>query len=112
MKRGSTLFLKIVVLLMGIAILAACVIPLPLLATEVSKRAPEFTKLLYPILMTVYITVIPFFIGLYQAIKVLTFIDKKVAFSERSVHSLKWIKYCAIIISSLYVLCLPLFLFF
>ncbi|AQY51041.1 membrane protein [Listeria weihenstephanensis] len=111
MKRGSTLFLKIVVLLMGIAILAACVIPLPLLATEVSKRAPEFTKLLYPILMTVYITVIPFFIGLYQAIKVLTFIDKKVAFSERSVHSLKWIKYCAIIISSLYVLCLPLFYF-
>jgi hypothetical protein len=51
--------------------------------------------------------VIPFFIALYQAFKLLSYIDKNQAFSELSVKALKNIKFCAITISSLFVVILP-----
>ena len=53
----------------------------------------------------------PFYFALYQAFKLLRYIDKNTAFSELSVKALKNIKYCAITISGLYVLGLPLFHF-
>ena len=56
-----------------------------------------------------YAAAIPFYFALYQAFKLLSYIDKNKAFSELSVKALKNIKYCAITISSLYVLGMPLF---
>ncbi len=44
------------------------------------------------------------FVALYQAFKLLTYIDKNKSFSELSVSSLRYIKYCAITISILIVL--------
>jgi hypothetical protein len=44
---------------------------------------------------------------LYKAFKLLDYIDKNIAFSELSVSALKNIKYCAITISTLYVVILP-----
>lgn len=41
-------------------------------------------------------------------LKLLSYIDKNIAFSERSVTSLKNIKSCAFIISFLYVIIMPL----
>lgn len=52
---------------------------------------------------------IPFFVALYQAFKLLCYIDKNKAFSELSVKFLKKIKNCAITISGLYVVGMPLF---
>lgn len=97
MKRGSTLFLKIAVILIGIPILALCVFWLPLLRNYLS----------YPVLISLYATVIPFFFALYQALKLLSYIDQNKAFSELSVQALKNIKYCAITISILYVVVIP-----
>ena len=54
-----------------------------------------------------YVSVIPFFIALYQAFKLLSYIDKNQSFSELSVTSLKKIKFCAITISGLYVVIMP-----
>jgi hypothetical protein len=54
-----------------------------------------------------YLSVIPFFVALYQAFKLLSYIDKNQAFSELSIKSLKNIKFCAIIISGLYVVIMP-----
>ena len=54
-----------------------------------------------------YVSVIPFFVALYQAFKLLSYIDKNQAFSELSVKALKNIKYCAITISILYVVIMP-----
>ena len=59
------------------------------------------------ILIVMYVSVIPFFVALYQAFKLLSYIDKNQAFSDLSVKSLKKIKYCAITISGLYVVVLP-----
>src|SRR5699024_6160794 len=56
------------------------------------------------ILIGLYITAIPFFIALYQALKLLNYIGNNNAFSELSVKALKHIKYCAVTISILYVI--------
>ena len=46
---------------------------------------------------------IPFFVALYQAFKLLIYIDRNKAFSELSVRALKVIKSCAITISAFIV---------
>ena len=50
---------------------------------------------------------IPFFIALYQAYKLLTYIDADTAFSHLSVQALKNITYCGIAISAVYVIDMP-----
>ncbi|MBY0597469.1 DUF2975 domain-containing protein [Bacillus bingmayongensis] len=107
MKRVSTIFLKIAVILIGIPILALCVFGLPWLANNPVN--PDYAHILYPILIIMYVSVIPFFVALYQVFLLLSYIDKNKAFSELSVRALKNIKYCAITISILYVVGMPLF---
>lgn len=58
----------------------------------------------YPFLIGAYITITPFFVALYQALKLLSYIDQNKAFSELSVRALKYIKYCASTMSTLIVL--------
>ena len=110
MKRGSTLFLKLAVFLIGIPVLVLCVIFLPQLANVAFQEAQSGAKLGYivlGILAIMYVSAIPFYVALYQAFKLLSYIDKNEAFSELSVNALKKIKHCAISISGLYVVALP-----
>lgn len=104
MKRGSTIFLKIAVLLIGVTVLSLCIFFLPWLANDTAEMFPEFAFLQYPVLLGLYLTTIPFFVALYQAIRLLKLIDNEDAFSESSVNSLNLIKYCAVTISILYVI--------
>ncbi|MDQ0724587.1 DUF2975 domain-containing protein [Paenibacillus sp. FSL R5-0623] len=108
MKRGTTIFLKLAVLLIGVPILALCIFGIPWLANNPVN--PNYAGALYPIVIIMYVSVIPFIVALYQAFRLLSYIDKNEAFSLMSVRSLKTIKYCAIVISSLYFVMLP-FLF-
>jgi len=98
MKPGSTIFLKIAIFLIGIILLALCIFWLPLFIKYFN----------YPVLIRVYITAITFFFTLYQALKILSYIDKNKAFSELSVKALKYIKYCAVTISIIYAGLIPL----
>jgi hypothetical protein len=107
MKR-ETLFLKVVIFLMVIPVLAVCIFVLPELSTFVAEIMPRFAYLQYPFLIVMYATAISYFVALYQALRLLSYIDKNIAFSELSVKALKNIKYCAITISCLYVLCMPI----
>ncbi|QPA32685.1 DUF2975 domain-containing protein [Thermaerobacillus caldiproteolyticus] len=107
MKQRSTLFLKIAVFIIGTPVLALCIFGLPWLANNPVN--PDYAHILYPILIIMYVSVIPFFVALYQAFKLLSYIDKNKAFSEISVKSLNKIKYCAITISGLYVVGMPFF---
>jgi hypothetical protein len=104
MKR-ETLFLKVAVILIGIPILGLCILGLPWLANNPVN--PDYAHILYPIVIGMYVSAIPFYIALYQAFKIISYIDKNNAFSELSVKALKNIKYCAITISTLYVVMLP-----
>lgn len=103
MKHGSTLFLKIAVFIIGVPVLALCIFWLPGIAARDAAAHPETAYLQYPFLIGAYITVTPFFVVLYQALKLLSYIDRNKAFSELSVRALKYIKYCAITISALIV---------
>ncbi|MCL6662541.1 DUF2975 domain-containing protein [Paenibacillus amylolyticus] len=105
MKRGTTIFLKLAVLLIGVPVLALCIFGIPWLANNPVN--PNYAGALYPIVIIMYVSVIPFIIALYQAFRLLSYIDKNEAFSLMSVKSLKTIKYCAIVISSLYFVMLP-----
>lgn len=105
MKRYSTIFLKIAVILIGVPVLALCIFGAFRLTNNPIN--PDYANMIYPILAGVLVSVVPFFAALYQALKLLGHIDKNVAFSELSVKALKNIKYCAVIISALYVVVIP-----
>jgi len=96
MKRTSTVFLQIVVVLIGIGALA-------LLLWEphiegVNAHATFFQVYLDPFIALVYAGSIPFFVGVYQAFKVLGYAGKNKIFSPAAVKALRTIKYCAIAI--------------
>lgn len=105
MKIGSTLFLKLAVFLLGIPALILYGVGFPYLVKNPAN--PEYAHMLYPIVIVIFVSVIPYIIALVQAFRLLSYIDQNIAFSERSVKSLKNIKFCAISISSLYVIGLP-----
>lgn len=109
MKRGTTLFLKIAVILIGIPVLALCIFLVPEIANFAAELYPDHTYLKVLVLVDLFGTAIPFYIALYQAFKLLSNIDKNQAFSELSVRALKNIKYCAVAFSSLYLVGMPLF---
>lgn len=104
MKLETTGFLKLSVLFIGVIILLLCIFWLPWEARRTTEMFPEFAYLKYPVLLGLYITAIPFFIALYQFLKLLIYVEENSAFSELAVTSLKKIKYCANIITVLYII--------
>jgi len=108
MERGTTLFLKIAVIIIGIPVLALCLFLVPGIANFAVELYPDMAYLKYLVLIGLYAAAIPFYFALYQAFKLLHYIDRSEAFSELSVGTLKKIKYCAITISILYVFNMPL----
>jgi hypothetical protein len=93
-KRGSTTFLKVIICLSGIAVLALC-IWLPEIAVRDARVHPDTAYFLIPFLVCAYGFCIAFSVALYQAYKLLTYIEKNNALSELSLKSLKIIKKCA-----------------
>lgn len=111
MKLGSTQFLRFAVICIGIPILALCVLVLPKIAIEAmghTQNGATLAYVVFGILLILYLSAIPFYIALYQAWKLLRYIDLDQAFSEISVITLKKIRTCAITITGLFVLALPL----
>ena len=105
MKRGTTLFLKLAVISIGIPVLTLCIFLVYWLVNNPVN--PNYAYILYPILIALYTSVAPFYIALYQAFTLLSYIDKNKAFSPISIKALSNIKYCAITISMLYVIIMP-----
>jgi hypothetical protein len=97
MKRGSTIFLQAVIVALGIGALA-----LMLWEPHVEGRNAHATNFeIYfkdPFLALVYIGSIPFFMALYQALKVLGYVRQNKTFSQAAVNALRTIKYCALVI--------------
>lgn len=107
MKR-ETLFLKIVIVLMALPVLAICIFVVPPLSAFVGELLPQWAFLQYFFMIALYGTAITYFIALYQSLKLFSYIDKNIAFSELSIIALKNIKYCALTITVLYMLSLPI----
>jgi hypothetical protein len=94
MKRSLTIFLQIVIVLIGVGALA-----LLLWEPHLEGRNAHATLFqIYfndPFLAYAYTASIAFFVGLYQAFKLLGYIGRNEAFSQASAKALRTIKYCA-----------------
>jgi hypothetical protein len=108
MKR-ETLFLKAAVFLIGLPVLALCIFVVPEIADFAVELYPDSAYMKYLVLIDLYATAIPFYFALYQAFKLLSYIDMNKAFSELSIKAIKNIKYCAITFGSLYAVGMPLY---
>jgi hypothetical protein len=104
MKKSSTVFLQVVVILVGLGALA-------LLLWEphvegVNANATTLTEIYFddPFLALMYAGSIPFFIAVYQAYKVLGLAGRNMIFSEGAVKALRTIKYCALAIIGFVIL--------
>src|SRR5437762_10837601 len=96
-KRSSTIFLQVVIVLIGIGALA-----LMLWEPHLEGRNAHATlfKIYFkdPFLAYAYIASIAFFVALFQAFTLLGYIGQNKVFSLNSVRALRTIKYCAIIL--------------
>jgi hypothetical protein len=95
MKRRSIIFLQLVIALIGIGALAFL-----LWEPHVEGRNAHATLFqIYfndPFLAYAYIGAIPFFVAVYQALKVLGYVGRNQVFSPAAVKALRTIKYCAV----------------
>lgn len=103
MKKGSTVFLRLVILLIAAGVLAVCFFVLPNLIN--SELTGDFDY--GPIFLGLYIPAVPFFIALYHAAKLLSYIDQNKVFSTLAVTSLRIIKVSAFTISGLFAAGMP-----
>lgn len=101
MKPGSTFILRGAIIAIGSVVLGLCVFALPL------GIANDTTGMYRPILLGLYIPTIPFYFALYQAIRLLKYIDRDFAFSDLSVRAFANIKFCALLISGLFAFAMP-----
>src|SRR3989344_7759434 len=102
MKRSSTLFLKVILCLIAIGALAGMI-----WFPQTEGRAANLDLIdIYsdPLIIYIYIASIPFFIGLYQAFKLLKFIDANKAFSQGAVNTLKNMKFASLSLIAFIVL--------
>lgn len=109
MKKGTTLFLKLALFFMAIPILALCIFFVPSLANYAVELYPDLIILKYLVFIDLYAAAIVFFVTLYYAYVLLTYIDGGNAFSSLSANKLKSIKYCAITISGLFTIGMPIY---
>lgn len=108
MKRSSTVFLRLSVLAIGSAVLLLCTLLFPEL-WHVAAEYPDYTYAVYVVLATLYVTTIPYYLGLFKAWQILTLIDRGMAFTAGAVTALRTVARCAAAISILYAASLPFF---
>lgn len=96
MKKSSTLFLQMVIVLIAVGALALLLWE-PHLEGR-NANATLFEMYSDPFILLVYAGSIPFFMALYQAFKVLGYVAQNKIFSQAAVNALRTIKHCAIAI--------------
>ncbi|MFV0417568.1 MAG: DUF2975 domain-containing protein [Dysgonomonas sp.] len=102
MKKNSTIFLQVVVVLIGtVALILLIWFP------QTEGRAVGldlFSIYLDPFILFGYASSIVFFVALYKVFKLVGYIGQNKVFSSSSVTALKSIKHCAIVLSILVVM--------
>jgi hypothetical protein len=102
MKQISTVFLQVVVVLIGIG---ALVLLLWMPLTEGRATNLDLFHIYFdPLILYAYAASITFFVALYKTFKLLGYIGQNKVFSTDSVKTIKSIKHCAIILGILIVL--------
>lgn len=95
-KRSSTLFLQVVIILIGLVTFALMLVEPQF---EGRNAHASLSRIYFndPFLACIYIGSIPFFVALFQAFKLFGYIRQNKVFSQAAVNALKTIKCCAFI---------------
>ncbi|MGB9780297.1 DUF2975 domain-containing protein [Caldanaerobacter sp.] len=96
--------LKISLVIIGFTILMISIFWLPSVANTLADQNPEYAYLKYPLLFGIYLTCIPFYIGVYNGFVILRLIEKDKAFTEYTNRSLTYVFYSSIAIILLYII--------
>lgn len=96
--------LKASLVIVSIIILMLCIFWLPYMARSTVELFPEVSYLKYPILFGIYLTCIPFYIGIFQTFKLLRLIEKEDAFTDDASKSLRVITLSSICVIVLYIM--------
>lgn len=100
MKRASTSFLQVVIVLLAIVVLTFLLWEPHLEGRNVNATLFEI-YFKDPFLAYIYLAFVPFFVGLYQAFNILGFARRNEIFFPRSVRAFRIIKYCALTTATL-----------
>lgn len=111
MNRGSTIFLRLVISLIATAALAVCVFALPRMIAHEAAKTPDTAWQIYVFLVGAYLQASLFLYGLYQAFRLLSYIDRDQAFSDLAVRALRHIQNSASLIGVLMVVGIAWLLF-
>jgi apolipoprotein N-acyltransferase len=107
LKKSSTTFLKFVLLLIALPILAGL---LYFPQVEGRNALAENRLMIYfndPFLAYVYLGSVPFFVGIFYAIKMLGLIEQNKAFTHQAVKTLRNMKYSALALMGFILLAMP-----
>jgi hypothetical protein len=96
MKSSSTIFLQVVIVLIGIGALAFMLWEPHV--EGVNKHATLFQMYFNSFMAYAFIASIPFFVALYQAFKLLGYAGQNKVFSQEALRALRTMKYCALAI--------------
>lgn len=96
MKRVPTLFLKLVLILIALVVLTGlAVFP----TTEGRAKHLDLISIYSdPLIIYGYLASIPFFMALFQAFKLIGYVEKNNIFTQAAVKAVKTIRYCALAI--------------
>lgn len=104
MKKGSTFFLRGVLALLSLAPIGGIVYYWVDYATRIVPNNIQEPKNFGYFLFAAHLLVLPLLFAIYQAFKLLNYIDKNQTFSSQSVKALRNIKYCALTVIGIVVL--------
>lgn len=93
MNRWMINVLKGSIILIGIIVLLLSIFWLPEMARISVETFPEVAYLKYPILLGIYFTCVPFYVGIFHTFKLLKLVDKENAFTEDACKSLRIISF-------------------
>ena len=94
MKRVSTLFLKLIVLLIATVVLTWMIV-----FPRLEGRATNLDLIsIYtdPFIIYGYVASIPFFVALFQTLKLLGYVERDTVFSQTAIRAVRIVKYCAL----------------
>lgn len=104
MKKWMLNSLRMSVALIGIIILAFLLFWLPNIAKRFAVSDAEYAYLRYPMLIGLYATAIPFYLGIFHTLKLIKLIESDGAFTEDACRSLGYISIYSMTVIVLYII--------
>lgn len=104
MNNKEMKVLRAIVLIVGLMVLVFEIFALLPLAGIYVAKYPVYETLKMPVLIFLYVTSVPFYVAIAQALKICTAVINDKPFSKENVRSFTIAKYCAVPELVLYVL--------